>query len=79
MSKVFQVHVRWDDEAQVWFVSESDVPGLNAEAGTLDEMQAELQCLVPELLTLNGVIQTQNQEVPWELISRYNEKIRAAC
>jgi len=79
MSKVFQVHVSWDEEARVWYVSESDVPGLNAEAETLDEMQIELRQLVPELLTLNGVIRPQNHEVPWELVSRHSEKTRAAC
>lgn len=78
MLKVFQVHVSWDEEALVWYVSESDVPGLNAEAATLDEMQVELRQLIPRLLSLNGVIQPQHSEVPWELVSRHSEKIRAA-
>ena len=81
MSKIFQVHVSWDEEAHVWFVQNSDVPGLSAEAATLDEMHAELKYLVPELLTLNGVIQKADgnpDKIPWQLISGYNEKARAA-
>ena len=57
----FKVVAMWDSEAEVWYVSETDVPGLNAEGETLDE-----------LLLLNGVITAQDKngiEVPWELVS----------
>ena len=78
----FKVVAMWDSEAEVWYVSETDVPGLNAEGETLDELLAELRILVPELLILNGVITAQDKngiEVPWELVSLHQEKIRAAC
>ncbi len=78
----FKVVAMWDSDAGVWFVSESDVPGLNAEGETLDDLLRELRTLVPELLTLNGVVPAQNNDdidVPWELVSRHHEKISAAC
>ena len=68
----FKVVAMWDSEAEVWYVSETDVPGLNAEGETLDELLAELRILVPELLLLNGVITAQDKngiEVPWDLVS----------
>jgi len=82
MAKVWTVYVCWDVEARVWYVSDSDVPGLNAEAATLDEMQNELAALVPELLVLNGIIKPKGKDrgqVPWNLVSRHNETIRSAC
>ena len=79
---LFKVVVEWDEQVKVWFVSETDVPGLNAEAKTLDEMSKELRSLIPELLVLNGVFEDlvdDEYEVPWELISRHQEKIQAFC
>ncbi len=79
---VFKVFVEWDKKAKVWFVSNTDVPGLNAEAKNLDEMSNELSRLVPELLVLNGALPdpcNDESEVPWQLVSKHQEKIRAAC
>lgn len=44
----------FDDKAGVWFVSKSDVPGLNAESESQEELVAIVQDLVPELLNLNA-------------------------
>ncbi|MBK6636165.1 MAG: DUF1902 domain-containing protein [Rhodocyclaceae bacterium] len=46
--------VDWDADASVWYVSDSNVPGLVAEAATLDEMGKKLDVLVPEMLEENG-------------------------
>lgn len=53
MPIVFNIRVAWDDEAKVWFVEDSDVPGLVAEAPTQEAMRVLLQQRVPELLELN--------------------------
>ncbi|GBF31195.1 hypothetical protein MnTg04_01151 [bacterium MnTg04] len=47
------VFLSFDDKAGVWFVSKSDVPGLNAESASQDELIAIVRQLVPELLKLN--------------------------
>ena len=52
--RILSVQAQWDAEAGVWVASSDDVPGLVAEAASLDELFRELQSLVPELLTLNG-------------------------
>ena len=78
----FKVVAMWDPEVEVWYVCETDVPGLNAEGATLDELLAELRILVPELLALNGVVTGRDDDgidVPWELVSLHQEKIRASC
>jgi hypothetical protein len=50
----YDVIVDWDDEAKVWYVTESNVPGLTTEAPTLDAMVKKLETLVPEMLEENG-------------------------
>jgi predicted RNase H-like HicB family nuclease len=53
--RVLNVWADWDAEARVWVAASDDVPGLVAEAASLDELFCELQTLIPELLALNGM------------------------
>jgi hypothetical protein len=48
------VNASWDDEAHVWFVRESSVPGLSLEAETPELLLKKLEAAVPELLVLNS-------------------------
>ena len=48
-----EVRAEWDAEAGVWYVVESDVPGLAAEAETVEGLLDKLRSLVPELVELN--------------------------
>ena len=52
---VFYVKADWDGEASVWYVAQSDVPGLVAEADTIPELLSLLDTLIPELVELNGI------------------------
>ena len=47
------VSVSHDKDVGVWYVLSSDVPGLHAEAETLDEMVAVIAELAPELIAAN--------------------------
>ncbi len=66
----FFVKAEWDKEAKVWFVSNSDVPGLNAEAGSPEELLEILTELIPELLVANGVLEDNGDmpQVPYSLM-----------
>ena len=44
----------WDDEAKVWVAISDDIPGLVAEASTLQGLVGDLQVLIPELCELNS-------------------------
>ena len=44
------------------------VPGLAAEADTLEALSAKLESLVPDLLDANGL--PDGDEVPFELLAR---------
>lgn len=75
--KSFTVTCQWDPEARVWYVSESDVPGLVTEAATVEEMNAKLRHMIPELLELNDGCEPC-REVPFELIARKREVVACA-
>ena len=44
------VRAAWDDEARVWYVDESDVPGLATEADTLEELRRKIPIIIQDLL-----------------------------
>ena len=56
MPATYTVRAEWDAEASVWVATSDDVPGLCAEASTVEELTAVVLELVPELLVLNGVL-----------------------
>ncbi len=60
----FYVKAEWDEKAGVWFVSGSDVPGLNAEAGSPEKLLDVLADLIPSLLVANGVIDGDDDALP---------------
>ena len=51
----YHVQAVWDAEAAVWVATSDDVPGLVAEASTLEGLLDDIRALVPDLLELNRV------------------------
>lgn len=54
MAKQFFVRAEWDADAGVWFVSDSDIPGLSTEAPTLDRLVERVLAVAPELIEDNA-------------------------
>ena len=48
-AEVLNVTVRHDERVPVWYVDESELPGLHAEAETLDELVEIIEDLAPDL------------------------------
>lgn len=48
-----RVFVSHDAENAVWFVAESDIPGLNVEAASLDALVEAVSDVAPELISAN--------------------------
>jgi len=65
----YDVLVDWDAEARVWYVTESNVPGLVTEAPTLDAMLQKLEVMVPEMLEENGFHVAP--DVPFYLLTQH--------
>jgi hypothetical protein len=47
-----KVSLTWDNEAYVWLVSSSDVPGLALESGSLDALMERVKFAIPDLLDI---------------------------
>ena len=54
MSRTYEVEARWDSEAGVWVAESDDIPGLVAEAESMNALVEKVRVLVPELFELNG-------------------------
>jgi hypothetical protein len=72
--RTFTVRCEWDPEAEVWFVAESNVPGLATEAKNPEAMTKKLKALIPELLSLNQP--DGDEEVPLELLYKCSTRVR---
>ena len=48
-----RVNATWDPDAAVWVATSDDVPGLVAEATTIEALLDDLRALIPDLLELN--------------------------
>ncbi|WP_436640059.1 DUF1902 domain-containing protein [Microbaculum sp. FT89] len=68
-----------DPDAGVWFVESSDVPGLNLEAETLEELVDKLPGAVADLLEIGGFEGGRSEipiELPIELIAHASTRVR---
>lgn len=76
--KMFVIKVKLDSESGVYYVAESNVPGLHVEADSLDEMRDSIFELAPDLLVANGVIKPHIHgcDVPLELVMQESLKAR---
>jgi predicted RNase H-like HicB family nuclease len=69
MNKPYFVRAEWDSDAGVWVATSEDVPGLVTEAATVEDLDAKLKSMVPELLEANGCMPADGQ-VSIELLAR---------
>jgi Domain of unknown function (DUF1902) len=63
----FTVTVCHDEKESVWFVQSSHVPGLNAEAPTLDALVEVISHLAPDLVAANLPMQAKTASDPVRL------------
>ena len=80
MTHIYYAEISRDDEAGVWYVSDSDVPGLVAEADSERDLIVKIRELVPELYELNRHLfdQSQLETIPLRMTSSRLETIRLA-
>ena len=66
---VYTIVCAFDARADVWYVADSDVPGLSIEAPTKEAMVNRIHKTVPELLQLNAHLDPQQiEQAPVELL-----------
>ncbi|MBK3401644.1 DUF1902 domain-containing protein [Methylorubrum populi] len=71
MSRHVVVRCAWDDEADVWFVQESDVPGLVTEADTLEALRRKLPEMIQDLLEVETAM-----DIEVDLIAYAHDRVR---
>lgn len=75
MDRTINVHVAFDEEARVWYVTHSDVHGLRVEAPQLEQMIERVKDAILDLLDDDG---DDGCVVPVEVISHHAMSVRVA-
>jgi predicted RNase H-like HicB family nuclease len=78
MNKPYFVRAEWDADAGVWVATSDDVPGLVTEAATIEDLDAKLKSMVPELLDANGCMPADGQVAVELLARRFSVALPAA-
>jgi Domain of unknown function (DUF1902) len=73
MTRSVTVKAAHDAEAGVWYIEESDLFGLNAEAETLEALVAKLPAVVSDLIEPDG---SGDTEVPIELVVHVSTRVQ---
>lgn len=82
MQEGYFAAILWDEEAGVWYVAETDFPGLAAEAATQQALVRKIRELVPELFEANRHLirtHTLDQEIVLQLTTKQQETIKLAA
>ena len=73
MNRTYEVEAHWDAEAGVWVAESEDIPGLVAEAESVNALVEKIRVLVPELFALNGGLEP-GQKVVNVLVRAHHEE-----
>ena len=73
MSRPYHVEARWDAEAGVWVAESDDIPGLVAEAESMNALVEKIRVLVPELFELNGGLEPGQKVVEVHVRAHHEE------
>ncbi|WP_372426236.1 DUF1902 domain-containing protein [Salinarimonas chemoclinalis] len=74
-SRLVLVKAVFDDEADVWYVEHSSLPGLAAEATSLDALIARLPGMVADLIEENGFEGGAVEEVALEVVASHGQRV----
>lgn len=70
------IRASWDEEASVWYVEESDIPGLATESDTLEGLSQRIRDIIPDLL--EGT-QDIPDELELDIIAHKHERVKTAA
>lgn len=74
-SRLVLIKAAFDDEADVWYVEHSSLPGLAAEASSLDALIARLPGMVADLIEENGFEGEAVEEVALEVVASHGQRV----
>jgi predicted RNase H-like HicB family nuclease len=76
MRRYAVVRVAWDDEAKVWYVEESDISGLAAEADSVEELRRKVPVIIQDLLEDET---DRPDEIEIDFIAYAHDRVRIAA
>lgn len=68
------VKAEWDSQASVWVAQSDDVPGLVAEAASLEKLRPKVLAMISDLIELNNM-QVQLSEIPVHIVAHSLDKM----
>lgn len=68
------VRAFWDDDAQVWVATTSDIDGLSVEAETMEALHLKVLDAISDLMELNGET-SDLPEIPIHIIAEQTSRI----
>ena len=71
------IHADWDSEAECWYATSDEIPGLATGADTNEDLIERLKVIVPELVELNEI--PVDKHVSFELLARWRAFTDAAA
>lgn len=51
---IWSVHANYDPVERIWYIVDTDVPGLTTEGETLERLGERVTAVMPELIELNA-------------------------
>lgn len=80
MSHAVHVTLAYDEEARVWYIEDSTLPGLSGEAETVDDLLRRIPAMVVDLVEENGIDDMHGDfEVPLEIATKTRVQIHEAA
>lgn len=70
------IRAAWDDEARVWYVEETDIPGLVTESETLEGLRQRIRDIIPDLLEDRDDVP---ESIELDIIAHTHERISTAA
>jgi predicted RNase H-like HicB family nuclease len=70
------IRAGWDEDAKVWFIADSDIPGLVTESETLEGLSQRIRDILPDLL--EGVTDRPD-EIEIDLIAHRHDRVPTAA
>jgi predicted RNase H-like HicB family nuclease len=68
------VRCAWDADAAVWYISDSDVPGLATEATSLEALRQKLPGMIQDLLE-----DDRSEDIEVDLIAYAHDRVRVGA
>lgn len=76
MRRYAVIRCAWDAEAGVWFVQETDVPGLATEAPTLEELRHKVPAMIRDLIEGES---DNPEEIEIDFIAYAHDRMKVAA